>query len=114
MLRSLALVALLACLLWQSFAFVHAGVTPQVGGDAEHSALHWADEPHHHHHGEVQVDDSAESVAHAMSDHGCCAAALPPSLAPMVDIRPDDALPTAAQGPTPTPFVDGWLRPPRA
>jgi hypothetical protein len=113
--RLLTLIALIACLLWQSQAVAHAAVAPQGDGDLAHAILHWSDEAHHHHDGDIHLDDSDESVSHVMSDHLGGAAAVLPSCAPSLGkFSPGEALPLGAQDQLPSPFLDGLLRPPRA
>jgi len=112
--RLLTLIALLACLLWQSQAVAHAAVAAPGDGDLAHAILHWSDEAHHHHDGDIHVDDSDASVAHVLSDHLCSGAALPCSPLLLSDASPGEALPITAQEQAPTPYLDGLLRPPRA
>lgn len=114
MARFLTLIALLACLTWQSLAFAHATVAPQGDGDLAHTLLHWSDEAHHHHDGDIHQDDSDESVSHVMSDHMGSSMALPSCTPSVGAFSPSEALPITPQEQVPAPFLDGLLRPPKA
>lgn len=113
MARLFTLIALLVCLCWQSVASAHAVVAPQQDGDLAHALLHWSDEAHHHHDGDIHLDDSDASVSHVLSDHVCSGAAPPCGPLLLSDASPGEALPVTAQEQAPTPYLDGLLRPPR-
>lgn len=107
---------LLLCSLWlQLLSSSALGVTFAHGlGDDAHPELHWQQVDHHHHDGEVHVDDSDASDRHLMLDGAACslpgyvAAQLQPPL-----IRPVDPSTAYPFGDYPTP-PDTPFRPPQA
>lgn len=112
--RSLVLVVMVLSLLWQAASFVRGDVASGPVADLAHAALHWQDEPHHHHDGGAyHLDDSAESARHALSDPGNVSTTLCEAFSQ--DFAPaGTSAPCGAHArPAAHPFLDGLLRPPR-
>ncbi len=107
---------LLLCSLWlQLLSSSALGVTfAHALDDDAHLELHWQQVDHHHHDGEVHVDDSAASAQHLTLDCSACslpgygtAQQQPPLMRP---VDPSTAYPF---GDYPTP-PDTPFRPPQA
>lgn len=112
--RSAILLFMLFAMLWQSVALARVGSTVNALLDAEHAALHWQEEGHHHHgDGSYHLDESRESVQHVVMDHTSSPAALvgasSPHIPPQGLTVPEDH----PRAPAPDPALDGPLRPPR-
>jgi hypothetical protein len=112
--RSAVLFVILFGMLWQSLALARVGSTVNVLADAEHAALHWHGESHHHHgDGSYHLDDSKESVQHVVTDHLSASLAMttPSSqnFAPLGSAAHGGLHETGVSNPT----LDGLLRPPR-
>lgn len=110
----LVLFTLLFAMVWQTAALARAGSTVNAMADAQHAALHWQDQSHHHDDdGSYHVDDSQESVQHVLSDHLSLTAALNSAsahaLLASATLAPRGLLERLAPAPT----LDGLLRPPR-
>lgn len=105
---------MLLSMLWQSVAMARVGSTVSATADLSHALLHWQGEAHQHHDdGSYELDDSSESLQHAMTDHLNASLALavagPHPFPPLGSAAPDGL---HAQG-LPNPSLDGLLRPPR-
>jgi hypothetical protein len=113
--RSAVLLVLLFAMLWQAVALARPGSTVNVLADAEHAALHWQEEGHHHHEdGSFHLDDSSASTFHGLSDHLTLTTALLPAVShhfPLGASPPPGALRDTRVA---DPFLDGLLRPPRS
>jgi hypothetical protein len=78
--RSACLLFLLLSLLWQSVATAGGRLLPELAEDAEHAALHWQDQAHHHHDdGSYETHDAGDggTDAHVHFDGAAGGAALP-------------------------------------
>jgi hypothetical protein len=76
-----ALLALFA-ILWQAAQIGHAAGFVGAPGEADHTALHWAGQGHHHHDdGSYHADDSFESAQHLLADFVSGCPALPTAFA---------------------------------
>lgn len=77
--RGVFLLVLLLSLLWQSVAVAGGRLLPELAEDAEHAALHWEDQAHHHHDdGSYEAhDDDDGAAAHIHLDGAAGGAALP-------------------------------------
>lgn len=107
--------ALLVCLCWQANAAAHSIVAVPGDGDLAHALLHWTDKAHHHHDGDVHLDDSEESVAHGKCDHlGGATVALLSETQVFADVLTGGEMPRMRSAPVPLPYLDGLLRPPQA
>jgi len=113
--RLSVLLVVLIAMLWQSVAMARIGSSVNVLADAEHAALHWQGESHHHHDdGSYHLDDSKESTQHVVTDH--LSASLAMTAPSSHDFAPLESADHRGLHETrvPNPTLDGLLRPPRA
>jgi hypothetical protein len=106
----------LAAMLWQGFASARPGSSINVLLDAQHAALHWQGEGHHHHEGDgdsYHLDDSEESASHLALDQSGVTAFHMPQAASFAALGSGAVLVGEARA-GPSPFLDGPLRPPRS
>lgn len=112
--RTAALFIVLFAMLWHTSALSRVGSTTNALTDLQHAALHWLDMSHHHHDdGAYHLDDSKESVQHALNDYPGATVALIVaalhSFAPRVSVAPGGR----HEASSPDPALEGPLRPPR-
>lgn len=113
--RPLVLSLVLFAMFWQTLAFAHAGSAVHALADMEHTALHWQKQAHHHHEdGSVHLDDSFESVQHALGEHLGSSAALPESASHHFPPSGSAAPVGLNRATVPEPDAEGLLRPPRS
>lgn len=111
--RTLAVVVLLAAMLWQTLAIGEAGAPRAHSDDRAHAALHWQDIGHHHHDGGYHLDDSDESAQHLVADGALTFLALWSDALPLADdSRPLPPVPSA-EAAIPEPNPERIKRPPR-
>jgi hypothetical protein len=113
--RSAILLVMLFAMLWQPVAMACLGSTVNAPADLEHATMHWQGEGHHHHEdGSYHLDDSNESMQHAVTDHLSASLALAASnshdFVPLGSAAPSGLHATLVSDPA----LDGLLRPPRS
>ena len=114
--RSAVLIVVLFGMLWQSMALARVGSTVNALTDPAHAALHWQGESHHHHDdGSYHLDDSKESVQHAITDPLSATLAMVLAAPSWHDAAPLGSAASEGQRttPVPNPTLDGLLRPPQ-
>jgi hypothetical protein len=113
----LTLLLLILCLCWQSLAQAGSAVALADAAEHEHAMLHFHGEAHHHHDGHgaggIHQDESSASVQHLLDDACTHAPALVASLSTTVASCTGSTLVVTAAASVPSPFVDGFERPPR-
>lgn len=105
------MLALVASLLFQAFAFAQA--VPDIEA-AVHASSHVGAPHHHDSDGSTQYDPSDESLQHVLGDHGGSVALAIASAPPVAHVLPHRG-PDLRAPPAPPPdfFNEGTRRPPR-
>lgn len=112
--RGVLLLLVLASLLWQVVSHAAPGSAYRHGNDADHAALHWQEQAHHHHEdGSVSVDESDESRLHVQLDGAVSCCALVGSAGWSVPALSAPAPFVAQARPHTSPALEGLRRPPR-
>lgn len=114
--RRVLAVFLLLAIAWQTAVIAAPGAAFEAARERIHAALHGQDAAHHHHHGDgsVHEDDSADSVRHALADHGVSVTALLPAAARVHWLPAGSSSARAVDEASGTPpFLAGLRRPPR-
>jgi len=112
--RTLRSLLLIFAILWQSMAMLSPLSIEKIAASIDHGVLHSQEATHHHHDdASAHIEDTDEGLQHQHADSGLQTLGLTatmsaafPSLSPVSNL-------THLRKPSPSPTIDGLLRPPR-
>jgi len=112
--RTLQALFLVFAILWQSLAMLSPIFIEKSVATFEHALLHSQEATHHHHDDQsAHIEDTDEGFQHQHADSGLQTLALIPTMtANFPSLLPVSSL-THLSKPSPSPTLDGLLRPPR-
>lgn len=112
--RTLQALFLVFAILWQSLAMLSPIFIEKSAATFEHALLHSQEATHHHHDDQsAHIEDTDEGLQHQHTDGGLQTLGLIPTMtADFPPLPPVSAL-AHLHKPSPSPTLDGLLRPPR-
>jgi hypothetical protein len=112
--RTLQALCLVFVIVWQSLAMLSPIFIQKSAATFEHALLHNQEATHHHHDDQsAHIEDTDEGFQHQHADSGLQTLGLTPTTTTAFSSLPPVAPLIHLSKPSPTPTLDGLLRPPR-